>query len=238
MRSTERSGIIGPSLVGKTPILDSQFRTRSISISDGAVSFFEEGRVNWISSNSTVLDTPNRIVHSCKLGPSTTTGEATYALLANGYWGFKGRAWESGLLGHNYRLIIYSNVLDASGQAIGAYHEGDLKGSSGVGKADTWEDTGWDQRIIDNWEALQAGQFTAEMRVDTKGWDIAVVVMIGVALVVPIAILGGHAASGGKVGCDPHTYSDDAGGAGGWGEMLSRVNSIWCVDGEIKLERF
>jgi hypothetical protein len=181
---------------------------------EGAAALFERGRLDSVLASNTVVETPNRIVvDSGKLGPNTTTGSATLALLSNGYWGFKGYVRESGAIGHNYKFMFYSHVLDASAHAIGTSHNGEVHGLVGGDREQSWEDTGWSQSIIDNWDDLSVKGFSAELRVNTLGSDIGELIAIG-AFVVPIAILGGQAASGKKVTCAPGIYRDDSGGAG------------------------
>lgn len=160
------------------------------------------------------LDPEELVLKSGALGPSTTTGRAELALQSNGFWSYRGRVRESGLVGHNYLFAVALDVQDPSGKVITFVNEGNVKGTTTPGSSDDeWQQNGHSAFIADQWDTVKRTRADFRLRVSTDPFQVVTTVLAG--LFVGAAAVGYAVfVSDPKTKCEWGPFQDDQGGGG------------------------
>ena len=102
------------------------------------------------------------------LGPSTVTASATWTLNNQGFWNFSGSIHESGVLGQDYGFGMTLDVTDSAGNPISVVHTGSVGPNLPLlNPNDSWNDEGFDQRIIDLWPSIVSATSQSGLSVHT-----------------------------------------------------------------------
>jgi hypothetical protein len=166
----------------------------------------EAGQLNQGFAWPIVQQVPQSVAFSTPtLGPSTVTSSATWVLNSQGFWQFTGSIHESGIIGQNYAFGMFlDGVADAQGNPVSVVHAGSVGPHLPFSNDnDSWNDQGFDQRIVDLWPQIAQA---------SVGWDLSVHYTLGEVLealaeaigvgVVAAALAIGGAVFGSDYTCD------------------------------------
>ena len=157
-----------------------------------------------------------------KLPPKTVTfdsgefaagsviGNCQLAINSDGFWSFKGHVHEGGIVGDEYVMALgLVDLKDAAGANFVAHHTGTIHGTLVPGSSDdNWEggpgDSGFDQRIVDHWDAAVNSGSRSTLHVATTVGDVIGIIVEGLALGGAVAFFGS-----GNAKCDRVTMDEN-----------------------------
>jgi hypothetical protein len=129
------------------------------------------------------------------LGPSTVTSSATWVLNSQGFWQFTGSIHESGMIGQSYAFGMFlDGVVDAQGNPISVVHSGSVGPDLPfVDDNDSWNDQGFDQRIVDLWPQIAQAAMGYDLSVHYTLDEVleGLAGAIGAAVVAAALVIGG-----------------------------------------------
>jgi hypothetical protein len=145
-------------------------------------------------------------------GPLRAQGclaSAYWTLNAQGFSNFSGSINNSDAITQQYAVGMTLNVRDANGDAIGVMHSGQVGPNLPLFNNNaSWNDTGFDQRILDLWPSifgLQYSSAAADLKVSDNVADSIEAVLevlleaVAGAVAVVVVVVGGALLVGGKL---------------------------------------
>jgi len=129
------------------------------------------------------------------LSPGNASGNCQLAINSDGFWYFSGHVHEAGIVGDKYVIsLALLDVKDASGATLVQFHTGTVHGQLVPGASDdNFEggpsDSGFDQRIVDQWDAAVKSRIRSSLHVATDLGDVTSLIFDG--LIVAALVSGG-----------------------------------------------
>lgn len=161
------------------------------------VSQFQRGLIQLTNDQlQTVADA--RFVHTgvIHVDGAAANGWAELTITSAGTWKFNGSIRSTGALSYDVALAMAFNFSDSTGRGIAFVEEGDVEGTLILGgnREHTWERSGYDPFIENNFDALRNVRVTSALRVDFGLGDVLLLLGsgLGIGLLVVGAVLGGR----------------------------------------------
>jgi hypothetical protein len=121
---------------------------------------------------------------------AAANGWSELTITSKGNYTYHGSIRSTGALSYDVLMTTMFDVKDANGKFIVFAQKGDVEGTLVLGgnRAHTWDESGVDERIRDNWDALSNAKASSYLKVDFGPGDVAALVATVVG--VPLAIIG------------------------------------------------
>jgi hypothetical protein len=149
-------------------------------------------------------------------GTEPASGGAVWIVTPQGNWTFSGTINNGSALSTNYAFGMALNVKDSNGNAIGVTHSGSVGPNVPLGNNnDSWNDSGFDQRIISLWPAIFGATASSKLNLSTNPVGVVEEVLLGLGLVAGLAV--GAILGGSHLKCTPPAsdiYRDSTGAPG------------------------
>ncbi|MFF3247741.1 LGFP repeat-containing protein [Streptomyces sp. NPDC002870] len=164
----------------------------------GVISHFDRGAIFFVNDSGETLEFPARkVFHTSHIGVSSIGGWVQLVLTSAGSFHYRGHLHNSGFVGL-YCTVATAVKIPGTDKAVAARYEANVGGTTSVdGRDEDWDESGFEQAIRDNWDALgTATQSSSTLEAELGGWEVVTLVLLPiVGAVAFVALVSGGSPS-------------------------------------------